>query len=982
MDLNFAVKRACCWTVTLLFGLSLPVLAERLAFRNYTPETGLASSRVLCIFQDSGGYLWAGCTGGLSRFDGVGFALFGMEQGIPQNSVYAMAEDAYRSLWVGTLQGPALYLPGEKRFQLMKETGSPVAAMALFHGTLFCLTADGRLGRLVAGGGWIFSSLPAGSGPFTAMVSNGNYLYVAAGNEVWQYAFPLSPELPVFRYRLAFPVNALGTRPENPGCQAATDGGLYSLDGLGGPVAGPASGTAGNRILALAKPYGSTTWVGGAEGLRMLPDGGDGWLGRASGLPGTPVTALHADREGILWIGTMNGLGRLDNTTIRTYTEQSGLAGISALAVQWDEAGKKLWASTSEGLYFLQGKQFVPFAAPGDPFRKYTVWTILPRGDGTVWVGTEGGGIGVISPGGAVRFLRRGDGLPGDRVTDLLQDRRGAVWVACQEGLARVADGRVTAWTRAEGLPCSYVRCLQEVPDGRGLLLGTVGAGLVRFDGQRFVRVPLPWNSEIRGVYDILAKDGLLWLAADEGLLSLDGQGRLRRCGLAQGLPSVICTALLDAGPGRIWVGTDGGAVLIDSRRGLALQTLTHRHGLPGNEFNVKDGVCHTPDGKTWFAVVGGVSSVDAQFFQDKQGSSARPLVGLKRAVAVMSDGRELVFPQFKDTRLDSNVKSLRFDFAVLLFRDSRHRSIQVKLEGYDSSFVDVGDRRYKEYTNLPAGNYSFLVRVQENGFPPVETRLSTFVVKPTLWENPLVYCVVLALVIIVVHFGFRLRYRLMERDKSRLEEAVRRATNELEKKNSLLKHLAVTDELTGLYNRRYFTKTLHQELLRMARAKEGTGMALLLLDLDHFKKVNDTHGHEVGDWVLQHLARCLRSSVRAIDTVARFGGEEFVILLPQTEPAGAKRVGEKIRLILSAFPAEKDDLKVMCTVSIGIACLVAPIRPQDCQVADLLRRADAMLYVAKAQGRNRVICEASVYDHSPTRPQADKKVPAQGREM
>ena len=163
------------------------------------------------------------------------------------------------------------------------------------------------------------------------------------------------------------------------------------------------------------------------------------------------------------------------------------------------------------------------------------------------------------------------------------------------------------------------------------------------------------------------------------------------------------------------------------------------------------------------------------------------------------------------------------------------------------------------------------------------------------------------------------------------------------------LRELTQRDPLTGLYNRRAFD----QELARQQRQGAGrqTGLALLLADLDHFKRVNDTHGHVVGDQMLQHVARLLRAGARSTDTVARLGGEEFAIVMADTGPEAAALAAERLRALLAATPLEIDGASVPITVSIGLA--VGHLREGG--ATPLLRRADAALYRAKAGGRDQV---------------------------
>ena len=167
---------------------------------------------------------------------------------------------------------------------------------------------------------------------------------------------------------------------------------------------------------------------------------------------------------------------------------------------------------------------------------------------------------------------------------------------------------------------------------------------------------------------------------------------------------------------------------------------------------------------------------------------------------------------------------------------------------------------------------------------------------------------------------------------------------------------LAVTDQLTGLHNRRYMTGQL-EALMRRA-AHGGSPVSLLVLDIDHFKKINDGFGHDVGDEVLKEFAVRLASNVRAVDLPVRYGGEEFVIVMPDTKLVDARRIAERIRLHVAGSPFRVMGGKELLSVTISIG--VATSLPGEEAPQSLLKRADEAVYEAKASGRNRVIAHAA----------------------
>jgi two-component system cell cycle response regulator len=167
---------------------------------------------------------------------------------------------------------------------------------------------------------------------------------------------------------------------------------------------------------------------------------------------------------------------------------------------------------------------------------------------------------------------------------------------------------------------------------------------------------------------------------------------------------------------------------------------------------------------------------------------------------------------------------------------------------------------------------------------------------------------------------------------------------------------MAITDQLTGLHNRRYMTR--HLDTLLANSAQSGKPLSFFIMDIDYFKSVNDTYGHDIGDEVLREFASRISANIRGIDLACRFGGEEFVVVMPDTDISFAYTVAERLRQSVEAtpFPISRDPHKIRITVSIGMAAALSGNESAE----ELLRRADQALYRAKREGRNRVIAEAA----------------------
>jgi diguanylate cyclase (GGDEF)-like protein len=214
------------------------------------------------------------------------------------------------------------------------------------------------------------------------------------------------------------------------------------------------------------------------------------------------------------------------------------------------------------------------------------------------------------------------------------------------------------------------------------------------------------------------------------------------------------------------------------------------------------------------------------------------------------------------------------------------------------------------------------------------------------------------------------LRHKLRNGDTLRFGEAVVKflhGSNVERAYHEEIYRMSILDALTGVHNKRFFVEVLEREVARVHR--HGVPLALVLFDVDHFKKINDTYGHLAGDSVLQNLCRRLRPRIRREDLLARIGGEEFACVLPDTSLSGARAFAEDLRNLVAREPFLAEENSLTVTISLGVCVLEQVTSPQhgrhhgsdrtDAQVRsdaqELVRRADEKLYDAKKRGRNRV---------------------------
>ncbi len=248
-------------------------------------------------------------------------------------------------------------------------------------------------------------------------------------------------------------------------------------------------------------------------------------------------------------------------------------------------------------------------------------------------------------------------------------------------------------------------------------------------------------------------------------------------------------------------------------------------------------------------------------------------------------------------------------------------------------------------------------------------------------WRPEWTYLLCAALALVTVLLGIRLRTRFFERRTRDLEALVKARTAELAEANEALRNLSLTDPLTGLHNRRFVDATMNELVARTLRrhlmddwtAEDprtlNRDMVFLMIDLDNFKPVNDRYGHRAGDLVLQQAAAILRDSVREVDRVVRWGGEEFLVMAIEASLVEAPLMAERIRSRLAAHLFDLGDGRDLhLTCSVGFACFPVLYMDPGCYSWEqVLNLADQCLYEAKEGGRNRWVGIIPVSDAEPT---------------
>jgi diguanylate cyclase (GGDEF)-like protein len=728
-----------------------------------------------------------------------------------------------------------------------------------------------------------------------------------------------------------------------------------------------------SALELVATPSGRTeVWAGTRAGLAILRDDGR-WSAP------DPRVALLRERvrsltrarnsQGVpaVWIGADGGAVRTPLQgpwhLVSTLGRQAN--GIWGLRVERDGNGRaRVWlGSDGEGLAQYQDGHWRIFGrADGLPSDTVRSIARLPGSDdaGELWVGTWGGHLARMR---GERFSE----VPtpwskrDDEAASLLLAERDDVWVSTRhQGVAHWDGTRWRWWPPDAVMPG---RVYSAVRHGGDLWFSTSDKGLARYrDGQwRFFRAEIGLPGDALYDMHLVPNEGnphVLWIGSNRsGLLRIDIRDPDHpRLVTAPKLPdlgvSYVYGAVQD-GRGDLLVCTDYGVFSWRRAAGGFRSTGYHREdGLPHDECNAN--AMQVDDaGRVWIGTVGGAAVYTPGDGRPRRASPLH-LSGLR------VDGRA-VAPLAGALRLPRPDSTLELEYELLTGEKEGDNRYRVSLVNGDIEATNWDAANSHFYARLPSGTRRVRIEARDgSGVPavPIEMRIE---VPQVWWRTPGARAVQVLAALLLLCGVLKLRERQLHGRGEQLRGMVQERTAQLQKReselrnaNDELRRLSYTDPLTGLGNRRRLFETL--ELHWRAAARKGESLALLLIDLDHFKRFNDAHGHLAGDARLQQVARLVQSLLPAGASAARYGGEELCVLLPGHAIAEAGRVAERMRQAIAALPAdtalpEIEDIAV--TASIGVAAGVPGLeqRPDI-----LIARADHALYAAKAAGRDRVV--------------------------
>ena len=964
-------------------------------FRTYTTADGLAGDQIQALHEDRTGALWIGASvPGLTRFKDGTFQRFGVAEGLPDVPVKAIADDAEGNLWIGTLGGLTRFKDGRATTFTSRDGLAEDRVSALFvdsRGALWVGGSDGGKTRLKDG---TFTAFPPtsgrGTGIFTIREDADGQIWIATSGaglgrlHDGRFSIDKRDEFGALR--------SLCLDREGNLWIGTSGSGLVRLKDT--PFVGYsiAEGLSDRIVRSVAQTKDGRVWLANRFSLRHYKDGrfqefplpepyslyvllADRrdrlWAGttrnvvRISGdrvttlLDGVQrdlyVHALHEDRQGHVWAGTEHGVFRIrPDDTVEAYTTAEGLVGPQVFAIGEDREGGMWFGTRGGGVSRLHEGRFTSYTTDHG-LSGLSIRAVYGDADGSVWIGTSGDGLTRFRDGKFTAY-RTSDGLGDDSVFQIVEDGRGYLWTCGVEGITRLSKSE-----------------LDDFAAGRARSLRPV-----RFGTSDGMRVKTCFHGSQPAA--IRADDDRLWFTTAEGMAVVSPGDLGRPNPLA---PPVIVEALrVDrkpvplAGAPRLAAGSREIELEYTALSFAAPEKVRFQYRLDGYDREwVDPGTRRTAyymnlwPGRYTFRVkaandagvwneAGATLSFDLQpriyerawflflctaaaglaawgFHRQRLRDALRR--ELELAARVNDRTRELTTEVAERRRVEDALRESEQRYALAVkgandgIWDWNVRTGEVyfsprwkSILGHEESEIGTGPEEWLDRVHAED-----VERVKAGLLAHCEGRSSHFEDEHRVRHKDGTYRWVLTR-------GFAVRDA-----EGRAYRLVGAQTDVTDRRSH--------DPLTGLSNRSLFVERLERALTR-ARHSPDYRIAVLFLDLDRLKVVNDSLGHLAGDRLIVSIARELEGCVRPGDMIARFGGDEFAVLV---EGIGgvpdAVRVAERIHSELQGIFSVQG-AEVYASASIGIA--VSATGQESAE--ELLRDADTAMYRAKGQGRGR----------------------------
>ncbi len=923
----------------------------------WTTNDGLPHNSINSIAQTQDGYLWFASWEGAARYNGQDFTSFlrSDKTGMSDSGTKVLKRDRFNKLWVAGSRGSLTYLQLGQWYPQSPADNLIHDVFTDRHQGLWLAVEDlGVSFRRYLGQGnyshdqWIIKGVTA----YQIVEMSDQLLYVATSKGLYQ----IKRHQPQLIHNYQFKKIYYLAKDHNGELLLATDNGVWHYDGTSFTLLNEA--LKGQSISLIEQDCLFNYWIGTEQGIaRMTPSGELEYLPYGRGFD-NKVLSWYADDQGSIWIGTDGGLMRLREAPFITITPTQGLVGTYTRSVM-ALTPNHLLAGTDRGLSLVMGTEAVNAISQYSPIQHASVLSLSPDHTASshavnkTYVGTSRQGVLIWQAGQLTPYLSTQNGLPDNEVHALLSQANGDLWVGTAEGLLHVnPSGEKTLYDTRSGLPSTFIISLAAGPQGR-VWVGT-GNGLVSISPQgQIVPLALSAYQDPRYIFDIDIDDHYIWLTTDRGIVRYQpDSGEIRMVGRNKGLPIDKFFQFVHQ-QDNVWLTSNRGIwklnypqlnqVADGDSEWVKFEHFDQNDGLASSQSNGGSNPAATySQGRLYMATAKGLATVNPLDI-DKYHSLMTPIV-----IEKMQFDDRFIAKQ-ADKVADPGTTRVTIQYAGLSYVMADGLEYRTRLVDFNDQWTFRGQQTVVEYTNLPPGQYHFFVSTRfpygEWSNTPAEI---TFTILPYWWQKSWVQALIIVSMVSLVIGIILLRVRQLKLNQKKLKQLVAEKTKELQRQAERFEQLSHEDALTGLANRRAFNQHMSEQY--QACQQDNELLHLAIIDIDYFKKINDNYSHLHGDKAISSVANILRLHVEEPLSVARWGGEEFTLLLKGSRTQVDQRI-DQLRQTIADKPFDDIAPGMKLTVSIGVADSYSLF-----DIEQLFRLADEALLKAKESGRNQTI--------------------------
>ncbi|WP_158658195.1 ligand-binding sensor domain-containing protein [Agarilytica rhodophyticola] len=988
------IKHGMCLTLQFLiylFFLTISKSVQSHSFHNIQFQRvfeGNHTDNILgtinAITQDSDGFIWLGGTQGLARFDGAELKVYladpSVSDSLSNNYVLDMLTDARGHLWIATGDGLNHFDPYLERFNVFRaQEGSSTTLpdnfitdlemgdnnelfVATQKGVIIIDTATGKM-RHTPVQGYVYRIYLDKHRKLWVAYRDRGLIRYNANDLTLEHIYKVRKTEKDHSGLCGNKILDVEMDQHNILWIATLGNGICQLD--------PATGYfthltdfAANTVWDLFLDNQSNMWIAtDHSGLAIYPSSEEKFLyygydiHKPKSLPTNNIRDLFQDRMGDIWISTFpGGLNYFDQSTtaftnyMHHPMQENTLTSSEIIDIMQDDKGR-VWLGTERGLNQLHNDTEVVTRINWPGLEDETVLSLEQGQDNTLWVGTWSHGLKRVNllTKEIKTYLPEPDNpnsISGKFIWKVYRDSDNKIWVGTEAGGLNLYDPTTDSFQRFINSPAvpnsisaNYVKTVLEDKAGN-FWVATTG-GLDRLD--RSTGIFTHYQPDKRDQHSVggrriiaLFEDSLnrIWVGTQEAGVSIFNPKteKFITLNMESGLPSLNITSILESADGYIWLATTRGLARVDPKQ-FTIQTFNSGHGLVGSNF-YRDASLLSDSGMLYFGSTTGLSVFDPSNISI---DTAPPIIGLtdfkiaNKSVVIGQPDSPLSSSLNKSETIYITPTDVMFsiNFSALSYRAYDQNTYAYMLEGFDKEWIYTGTNRTATYTNLPAGKFVFRVKAANAYGIWNEEGIAINIVRiPEIWRTWWAY---LAYTIGVICLF-----------------ALYRHHNEIRRRSEVYREQSLTDSLTGIPNRAGIIQIAGKWLVGN-RASDN--VSLMLLDIDHFKKINDSHGHDAGDRILCEVAEVLRSRLRHDDHIGRWGGEEFLFICKGSSPEKVSRLAETLRLKVAEHIFDNHKTQLNITISIGVVKILG-----NESFEKAIKRADEALYRAKGAGRNRVV--------------------------